>query len=384
MITASFFESSETIRPRIRFLDVGATHRELKSELDEAYRRVMESGWYILGAELESFESEFAAYCGASHCAGVGNGLEALFLILRGYGIGPGDEVIVPANTFIATWLAVSHCGAAPVPVEPDETTYALDPDRIAAAVTNRTRAIIAVHLYGHPARMDRICSIARERGLRVIEDAAQAHGARWMGRRTGSLADAAAFSFYPSKNLGAYGDGGAVVSEDRNLMERILAMRNYGGISKHRHDVCGYNSRLDPLQAAFLRVRLRHLDAWNARREAVAQAYREGLSGISRCAIPVTAAEAVHAWHLYVIRHPERDKLRNSLAAKGVETAIHYPSPPHLTPAYAGLGWRRGDLPIAERLADTVLSLPMGPHLDANGVKQVIDAIAVAEKNID
>ena len=368
----------------VKFLDIQQITASFEPELSNAIDRVVRSGWFILGEEVSEFEKEYAEFIGSKHCIGVANGLDARHLIVRGYGIGAGDEVIVPANTFIATWLAVSHCGAVPVPVEPDETTYALDPDRIAAAVTNRTRAIIAVHLYGHPARMDRICSIARERGLRVIEDAAQAHGARWMGRRTGSLADAAAFSFYPSKNLGAYGDGGAVVSEDRNLMERILAMRNYGGISKHRHDVCGYNSRLDPLQAAFLRVRLRHLDAWNARREAVAQAYREGLSGISRCAIPVTAAEAVHAWHLYVIRHPERDKLRNSLAAKGVETAIHYPSPPHLTPAYAGLGWRRGDLPIAERLADTVLSLPMGPHLDANSVKQVIDAIAVAEKNID
>jgi dTDP-4-amino-4,6-dideoxygalactose transaminase len=363
---------------------VGATYRELSCELDEAYRRVMEGGWYILGAELESFESEFAAYCGAGYCVGVANGLEALFLILRGYGIGSGDEVIVPANTFIATWLAVSHCGAAPVPVEPDETTFNLDPDRIAAAVTSRTRAIITVHLYGQPARMDAIHKVARPRGLLVIEDAAQAHGARWNCKRTGSLADAAAFSFYPAKNLGAYGDGGAVVSEDWSLIERILALRNYGGRSKHRHDVCGFNSRLDPLQAAFLRVRLRHLDEWNTRREVVARAYREGLSGIGRCTVPEVAAGATHAWHTYVIRHPERDRLSKAMEAKGVETAVHYPTPPHLSPAYASLGWRRGDFSVSERLANTVLSLPMGPHLDADSAQQVIDAVVASEKNGD
>jgi dTDP-4-amino-4,6-dideoxygalactose transaminase len=382
VITTSSSELSGANRGRVPFLDVGATYRELKDELDEAYRRVMEGGWYVLGAELESFEAEFAAYCGGGHCVGVANGLEALFLILRGYGIGTGDEVIVPAHTFIATWLAVSHCGAVPVPVEPEETTFNLDPDRIAAAVTSRTRAIVAVHLYGQPARMDGILELAERRGLRVIEDAAQAHGARWKGKRTGSLADAAAFSFYPAKNLGAYGDGGAVVSSDRGLVERILTLRNYGGRSKYRHDVCGYNSRLDPLQAAFLRVRLKHLEEWNARRGVVAQTYREELSRMSRCRLPEVSEGAAHVWHAYVIRHPERDRLGKAIEAKGVGTAIHYPSPPHLSPAYAGLGWHRGDFPVSERLADTVLSLPMGPHLDAEGTRRVVDAVVSAEEH--
>ena len=384
MITTSSFKLSGASRRRVPFLDVGATYRELNDELDEAYRRVMEGGWYVLGAELESFEAEFAAYCEAGHCVGVANGLEALFLILRGYGIGAGDEVIVPVHTFIATWLAVSHCGAVPVSVEPEETTFNLDPDRIAKAVTSRTRAIFAVHLYGQPAKMDEIREVAERRGLRVIEDAAQAHGARWNGKRTGSLADAAAFSFYPAKNLGAYGDGGAVVSSDRGLVERILALRNYGGRSKYRHDVCGFNSRLDPLQAAFLRVRLRHLDEWNARRDGVARAYCEGLSGIGRCVVPEVAEGATHAWHACVIRHPAGDRLSKAMEAKGVETAIHYPSPPHLSPAYASLGWRRGDFPVTERLADTVLSLPMGPHLDAESTQGVIDVVVSSEQGVD
>jgi len=379
--TTSSFKLPGASWRRVPFLDVGATYRELKDELDAAYLRVMEGGWYVLGAELESFEAEFAAYCGASHCVGVANGLEALFLILRGFGIGVGDEVIVPAHTFIATWLAVSHCGATPVPVEPEEATFNLDPARIAAAVTSRTRAILAVDLYGQPARMDEIREVAEPGGLRVIEDAAQAHGAQWNRKRTGSLADAAAFSFYPAKNLGAYGDGGAVVTNDRGLADRILALRNYGGRSKHQHDVCGFNSRLDPLQAAFLRVRLRHLEEWNARRDVVARAYREGLSGKSRCVLPEALEAAKHVWHAYVIRHPDRDRLSRALEAKGVATAIHYPTPPHLSPAYASLGCRRGDFPITERLADTVLSLPIGPHLDAESTRQVVDAILTSEE---
>jgi len=381
--TNSSSRESREGRRRIPTLDVGASYRELKEELDQAYRRVMDGGWYVLGEELEAFEDEFAAFCEAEQCVGVANGLEALFLILRGYGIGTGDEVVVPANTFIATWLAVSHTGARPVPVEPEEQTFNLDPGRIAAAVTSRTKAIIAVHLYGQPARMDEIGEVASRRGLRVIEDAAQAHGARWNGKRAGALAEAAAFSFYHAKNMGAYGDGGAVVSNDRRLIERIRALRNYGG-SKYEHEVCGYNSRLDPMQAAFLRVRLRRLEEWNARRSAIARAYRDGLSGAGRCLLPDVAVGAEHVWHLYVIRHPERDRLRRALDSMGIETGIHYPTPPHLSGAYATEGWRRGDFPVTERLANTVLSLPMGPHLGREDAQRGIEAVISAEAGID
>lgn len=362
--------------PEIPLLDVGESYRELKEEYDAAYHRVMESGLYILGEEVEAFEAEWAAACGAQHCVGVGNGLDALFLILRGYGIGPGDEVVVPANTFIATWLSVSHTGARPVPVEPDPATFNLDPDRVGAALSDRTRAIVAVHLYGQPARMDEILDIASRHGLPVIEDAAQAHGAEWKGQRAGGLADTAAFSFYPTKNLGAFGDGGAVVSHDRELVERVRMLRNYGCRSKYDNEVRGYNSRLDPLQAAFLRVRLRHLDVWNARRGETVRAYREGLAGIEECLLPSVLLDAKSAWHLFVIRHARRDGLRAHLARLRIGTGIHYPLPPHLSPAYADHGYRRGDLPITEELADTVLSLPLNPHLNAPAVDRVIDGV--------
>jgi dTDP-3-amino-3,4,6-trideoxy-alpha-D-glucose transaminase len=374
--TNSSLRLEEHDRNRVRFLDLGACYRELKDECDAVYQRVMASGWYILGQELEAFEEEFAAYCGLGSCVGVGNGLEALSLILRAYGIGQGDEVIVPANTFIATWLAASHTGARPIPVEPLPDTCNLDPGRVEAAVTRCTRAIIAVHLYGQPADMDAIRHIASKRGLRVIEDAAQAHGATWNGRRAGALADAAAFSFYPAKNLGAFGDGGAVVSDDRALIDRIRTLRNYGSLRKHQHDVRGYNSRLDPLQAAFLRVRLMHLDEWNARRREVARAYLGGLAGAAQCVLPAVAARAEPSWHLFVIRHATRDRLRRYLDSKGIETALHYPVPPHLSPAYADLGFRRGDLPVTELLADTVVSLPLSPHIGRPEVDRVIRAI--------
>jgi dTDP-4-amino-4,6-dideoxygalactose transaminase len=352
----------------------------LKPQLDAAYERVMASGRYVQGEELEAFEAEFAAFCGARFCAGVANGLEALLLILTAYGIGAGDQVLVPANTFIATWLAVTHAGALPVPVEPLENTFNLDPERIAAAVTARTRAVIAVHLYGQPAEMDAITEVARRHGLLVIEDAAQAHGARLRGRSSGNLADAAAFSFYPAKNLGAFGDAGAVVTDDPDLMVRIRRLRNYGAETKHDHDVTGFNSRLDPLQAAFLRVRLHSLRQWNARRAAIAQAYLQALSTVPGCILPYVAPANEPSWHLFVIRHRQRDLLRQWLARAGVETLIHYPVPPHLSAAYSHLGKVTGDLPIAERLAQEVLSLPIGPHLDSGSVDHVIQAIAAYE----
>ena len=350
---------------KIPFLDLQAAYLELAPELDEAYHRVMQSGWFILGGEVDAFEREFADYCDAKQCIGVGNGLEALHLILRAMDIGPGDEVIVPSNTYIATWLAVSYAGATPVAVEPDRRTFNLDSDRIEAAITPRTRAIIAVHLYGQPADMDPIIEIARRHNLRVIEDAAQAHGARYKGRRAGSLADAAGISFYPGKNLGALGDGGAVTTDDENLAERIRVLRNYGSSIKYHNELKGYNSRLDELQAAFLRVKLRHLDTWNARRSAIAACYGEALrdSGLT---LPFVPEWADPVWHLYVVGSTQRDLLQQQLAGQGIGTMIHYPIPPHLQPAYTDLGMRPGDFPVAEKMADQVISLPIGPHLSS------------------
>ena len=349
---------------KVPFLDFAAPYEELKAELDEAYFRFMRSAWYVLGKEVEAFEQEFAGYCGAKHCVGVGNGLEALHLILRAYGIGKGDEVIVPSNTYIATWLAVSHADAAPVPVEPDSKTFNLDPDRIEAAITPRTKAIMPVHLYGQPADMDPILKIAHKHGLKVIEDNAQAQGARYKGRRTGSLGDAAGNSFYPGKNLGAFGDAGAVTTNDDALAEKVRVLRNYGSKKKYYNDVKGYNSRLDELQAAFLRVKLNKMDEWNGRRRVVAENYLTGLRGIADLIFPFVPAWAEPVWHLFVIRHPKRDLLQQKLTNADIGTLIHYPVPPHLSGAYADAKWARGNFPIAEELSDTVLSLPMGPHL--------------------
>jgi dTDP-4-amino-4,6-dideoxygalactose transaminase len=367
---------SDRTKWEVPFLDLQLCYQELKEELDAAYHRVMSSGRYVLGPEVETFEAEFAAYCGARHCVAVGNGLEALRLILQAYGIGPGDEVIVPANTFIATWLAVSHAGANPVPVEPSSTTYNIDPDRLSEAITDRTRAIIAVHLYGQPAAMDAICDVARQYGVRVIEDAAQAHGARFRGRLVGAQSDASGFSFYPTKNLGAFGDAGAVMSNDEHLMKRVRLLRNYGSKVKHYNETRGFNSRLDPLQAAFLRVRLKHLDEWNLRRQAVAEMYRKDLAGATGCVLPFVPDWVEPAWHLFVIRHPSRDLLREHLLSLGIETGIHYPVPPHLSEAYSDKGWDEGVLPITEELATTVLSLPMSPHLQPAQIQRVSQAI--------
>jgi len=358
----------------VPFLEVLAAWRELRADFNAAWDRVMESGSYILGEELERFESEFASYCGAALCAGCGSGLDALRLILDGYGIGPGDEVLVPAHTFIATWLAVMHSGARPVAVDADADTCNLDPDHIESAVTSRTRAIIAVHLYGQPAQLDDIQSVASRHGLRVIEDAAQAHGATFHGRRVGSLGDAAAFSFYPAKNLGAFGDSGAVVSNDADLIGRVRMLRNYGSASKYVHELKGHNSRLDPLQAAFLRVRLPHLDAWNRRRDAVAARYCRELAGL--CVLPVVAPGANPVWSVFAIRHAQRERLRLHLERCRVQSQIHYPTPPHLSPACREVGYRKGDMPVTEMIAETELSLPIGPHLNPEQVSRVIDSV--------
>jgi dTDP-4-amino-4,6-dideoxygalactose transaminase len=360
----------------IPFLDLKAAYQELQAELDFAARRVMESGWYILGEEVEAFEREFARYCGAKHCVGVGNGLDALILILRGYGIGPGDDVVVPANTYIASWLAVSYVGATPLPVEPNPETCNIDPDKIEDVLTPRTKAIMPVHLYGQPAEMEKIVAIGRRHGLRVVEDAAQAHGAASQGGRTGNLGDGAGFSFYPTKNLGAFGDAGAVATNDDELADRIRVLRNYGSRTKYQNEVKGINSRLDPLQAACLRVKLKHLDKWNQRRQTIAGRYLQELADIPDLNLPVAAKGAQSCWHLFVVRHPRRDALQQHLKQAGIATLVHYPIPPHLSGAYAERGWNPEDFPIAENLAATVLSLPMGPHLNDEAVTQVIRSL--------
>lgn len=360
----------------IPFLDLKGPHDELRAELSAAFDRVMNSGWYIHGTECKQFEKEFAQYCQVEHCVGVGNGLDALHLILRAYGIGAGDEVIVPSSTYIATWLAASYAGATPVPVEPDARTYNINPALIDAAITPRTKAIVVVHLYGQSADMDAINAVAKKHQLKVIEDAAQAHGARYKGRRVGSLGDAAGFSFYPGKNLGAIGDGGAVTTNDPVLAERVRGLGNYGSHVKYHNEVKGYNSRLDELQAAFLRAKLPVLDEWNARRQAIAAQYLRQLDATA-LVLPYVPDWAEPVWHLFVVRCQQRDALQKELGGAGIGTMIHYPIPPHLQPAYAELGYAPGSFPIAEAIHREVLSLPMGPHLGVANATQVISACA-------
>jgi len=360
----------------IPFLDLKSPYLELKEELDASYRRVMESGWYILGKEVEAFEREFATYCEAKHCIGVGNGLDALHLIVRAYEIGAGDEVIVPSNTYIATWLVVTHAGASPVPVEPDIRTYNINPAKIEQAITPRTKAIMVVHLYGQPADMDPINDIAFKHGLKVIEDCAQAHGARYKGRRAGTLGDAAGFSFYPGKNLGAIGDGGAVTTNDSELADRIKVLRNYGSQIKYHNEIVGFNSRLDELQAALLRVKLTRLDEWNERRRIVAENYLRGLSDQKKLVLPYVPDWADPVWHLFVVRNAQRDALQKSLNDAGIGTMIHYPIPPHLQEAYSELGYNEGAFPLAEQIHKEVLSLPMGPHLPEKQQAKVLSNV--------
>ena len=358
---------------KVPFLDFVAPYQELKAGLDEAYFRFAHSAWYVLGREVEAFEKEFAEYCGVKYCVGVGNGLDALHLILRAYEIGPGDEVIVPSNTYIATWLAVSYAGGTPVPVEPDPRTGNIACEGITAAITSKTKAIMPVHLYGQPADMDPINEIAAKHRLKVIEDNAQAQGARYKGRRTGSLGDGAGHSFYPGKNLGAFGDAGAVTTNDAQLADRVRTLRNYGSKTKYYNELKGFNSRLDELQAAFLRVKLAKLDAWNDRRRQVAALYSSKLRGASNLTLPFVPEWAEPVWHLFVVRHPKRDALQQSLNGAGISTLIHYPVPPHLSGAYADAGWQRGAFPVAEELSQTVLSLPVGPHLTSEQADRVI-----------
>lgn len=359
--------------PFLSLRDVNARYAE---ELKAAAARVIDSGWYVLADELAAFEREFATYCGVRHAVGVGNGLDALSLILRGYKelgvIDDGDEVIVPANTFIASFLAISENRLVPVPVEPDPASFNLDPACVEAAIGPRTRAIMAVHLYGQLADMPALLTLARRHELLLIEDAAQAHGAMRDGRKAGAFGAAAAFSFFPAKNLGALGDGGAVVTNDDALAQRVAALRNYGSDVKYRHLFLGLNSRLDEMQAAMLRVKLKYLDADIAWRRRVANRYRDGIHHPD-IQLPDVVREEQHAWHLFVVRCAQRDALQRHLHGQGIQTQVHYPVPAHRQPAYPSL--RHAHLPLTERLHEEVLSLPMGPTLHDGDVDRVIIA---------
>jgi len=366
---------SDATMKKVPFLDLRSLHFEIRDELAAAFERVMSSGTYILGQEVSAFEAEFAQYCGVRHCIGVANGLEALELILRALAIGPGDEVLVPSNTYVATWLAVSNVGARPIPVEPDLRTYNMDPEQVELSITARARAILVVHLYGQACDMDPIRQIARQCNLAVIEDAAQAHGACYKGRRVGALGDAAGFSFYPTKNLGAIGDGGAITTDDDGLADRVRVLRNYGSRRKYESEVRGMNSRLDELQAAFLRVKLAMLDEWNGRRKRIAQKYFQELASLP-IVLPHVPAWADPVWHIFAIRSRRRDQLQRELEKRGVQTIVHYPTPPHLQGAYSDLGFGQNDFPISELIHQEELSLPIGPHLEADQQEQVLVAI--------
>jgi dTDP-4-amino-4,6-dideoxygalactose transaminase len=360
---------------KVPFLDLQAVSRELDTEIGEAVDRVVHSGRYILGPELEAFESEWADYTDSRYCIGVGNGLDAIELSLRALEIGPGDEVIVPSNTFIATWLAVTRTGASVVPVEPVESTYNLDPDRVIPALTDRTKAIIAVHLYGQPADVQTLVKICSRYGVALVEDAAQAHGAKAYGRPVGSWGDVSAWSFYPGKNLGALGDAGAVTTDRADVASRVRLLRNYGSETKYVHKVRGFNSRLDEIQAAVLRVKLKCLPNWNERRQAIADRYRAALYDTD-LKLPETASWAEPAWHLFVVRSPARDLLQQHFSGHDVETLIHYPTPPHKQAAYPEL--RNRNYPISELMHQQVLSLPIGPQMTAEQVERVI-SVALA-----
>jgi dTDP-4-amino-4,6-dideoxygalactose transaminase len=362
----------------IPFLDLSTIHDAMREELNEAFNRVMNSGVYVLGPELEAFEREFADYCEAEHAVGLGNGLDALRIGLKALGVRPGDEVIVPSHTFIATWLAVTECKATPVPVEPEEGSFTISANAIEKAITPRTRVIIPVHLYGQPSDLDPILSLASSYGIKVLEDAAQAHGARYKGRRIGSHGDLVAWSFYPGKNLGAFGDGGALTTNDFGLAESIRLLRNYGSQRKYEHEIEGYNSRLDPLQAALLRVKLRYLDRWNIQRRDISNVYLESFKKLSKYGLrtPSVPAWAEPVWHLFVIQISKRDHFQACLSDCGINTLIHYPKPPHLQKTYERLGYSRGAFPIAEKLSEEVLSLPIYPGLTHMAITQITQKI--------
>lgn len=359
----------------VPFLNIRASYLSLKEEIDSSIARVLESGQYILGAEVDAFEAEYASFCGAKYAVGVANGLDALHLALQALGVRPGDEVIVPSNTYIATWMAVSQCGAIPVPVEPLAATHNLDPDRLEGSITTKTKVILPVHLYGQPADLDPILEIANRHQIKVLEDGAQAHGARYKGKRIGGHGDAVAWSFYPGKNLGALGDGGAVTTNDPEIYDRIRTLRNYGSRVKYVNEILGFNSRLDPVQAAILRVKMAYIDEWNARRVDVARFYSNNLQD-SGFVLPEVPEWASPVWHLYVIRCKNRVDVQEYLAEEGIQTLIHYPIPPHQQNAYAFRGFSVESFPLATRLSQEVLSLPMGPHLTPDEYTEVVNKL--------
>lgn len=360
----------------VEFYNLRAVNARKKDELMAAFERVLTKGQFILGPEVEKFEEEFANFVGAQFCIGVGNGLDALEISLLSLGVGEGDEVIVPANTFIATWIAVHNIGAVPVPVEPDARSYNIDTDKIERAITGKTKAIMPVHLFGNPCDMRAIKRVADAHGVFIIDDAAQAHGAVVFDEKIGSTISAAScFSFYPGKNLGALGDGGAITTSDPELVKNAAMLRNYGQKKKYENIICGRNSRLDELQAAFLRVKLRDLEALNSRRNEIANRYTEGLNGLP-LQLPVVSKWAKSAWHQYVICVEDRDPLIAALGAKGVPTMIHYPVPPHLAPAFASLGYGPGDFPVTELLASRILSLPIDPTLGDDDIDFIVDVV--------
>ncbi len=369
-------------RERVPFHDLKPVQSLLASDLNAAALRVLASGRYLLGPELEAFEQELAAYHGCAHAVGVASGTDAVELALRALGIGPGDEVITVAHTAVATVCAIERAGAVAVPVEIDETRFTMDPAAAAAAVTSRTRAILPVHLYGHPADLTTLGDLARRHGLALVEDCAQAHGARWRGRLVGTFGHVGAFSFYPTKNLGAYGDAGAVVTDDDRLAGRLRSLRNYGQRGEPgRSEEVGLNSRLDELQAALLRVKLRRLDEHNDVRRRLADAYDGSLTRVST---PACHEDAEHVYHLYVVRHPSRDALREALAREGIDTLVHYPHPVHLQPAYSHLGLRRGALPLTERVAAEVVSLPLFVGLGDGALARVAEAVAACARALE
>lgn len=358
----------------IPYLDLGKMHHIIEDEITEAIKKVMKNEWYILGQELADFEEEYASYCGTRYCLGVGNGLDALHIILNAYGIGEGDEVIVPANTFIATALAVSYAGATPVFVDVEEKTYNIDPEQVEKKITEKTKAIIAVHLYGRLADMKKISQIADKYDLHVIEDAAQAHGAISYGKKAGSFGMAAGFSFYPGKNLGAMGDAGAITTNDEQIYEKAIALRNYGSGEKYHHIYQGFNSRMDELQAAILRVKLRHLDEWTVRRREIAEFY---LKNIQNNTIKLPEySEGENVWHIFPVFCENRADLQQYLQDNGIMAQIHYPIPVHLQKAYQDLGYQKGDFPVAEHLADTELSLPVWYGMSEKEIEEIVSAL--------
>lgn len=360
----------------IPFLNFNSMHSVIRSEMQAAFQNVYDSNWFVMGKNVDAFEKEYAAFNQVNHCIGVSNGLDALHLSLKALGVGAGDEVIVPSNTFIATLMAVSYVGATPVLVEPDINTYNINPQKIEKAITSRTKAIMPVHLYGQACEMDAIMDIAQRYALFVVEDNAQAHGAAYKGKHTGSWGHANGTSFYPGKNLGALGDGGAITTNNDEVLQQIRLLRNYGSAKKYQHELIGYNMRLDEMQAAFLSVKLKYLKEWTAERQQIAKQYTEKLSGIGDLILPQTHPDATHVYHLYVIRTTHRSALQHHLTQHGIGTLIHYPVPPHLQKAYQSLGFKKGDFPIAEEIADICLSLPIWPGMTEHMIDEVVKSI--------